>query len=167
MLTAERLREKLSYDPETGLFTRLIKYKRRSKHRPQAVGRLSQQGYVEINVDQKRYKAHRLAWLYMTGAWPIKSIDHRDQVKDNNRWANLREATKAQNMQNCGVISSNTSGVRGVYWNKAAKKWQAYIKVDKQYTYLGLHETIESAAICRRAAELKLHKEFAPQVANG
>jgi hypothetical protein len=94
MLTAERLRELLDYDPETGVFTRRITTgrNRRWKAGDKVSGRPSATtGYLGIGIGKRRYAAHRLAWLWMTGEWPKNLMDHRDCDRTNNRWVNLRE----------------------------------------------------------------------------
>lgn len=167
MLTAKRLREVMHYDPETGVFTRL-KNSRRTDLCGTVAGCPDDKGYIHIVVDGSRYKAHRLAWLYVTGEWPVGFIDHKDQAKGNNRFANLREATKAENSCNISTAANNTSGVRGVYFHKMGGKWMAYITAAGKRIHLGLHESIDEAKVARRAGELKYHGAFAPMAgANG
>ena len=92
------IRDLLGYDPETGLFTRKVQ---RGKHKEgEIAGCLNAKGYVEIKACGKIYEAHRLAHLFMTGSWPSEQIDHVNHIKSDNRWSNLREASRAQNTQN-------------------------------------------------------------------
>src|SRR5262245_57095359 len=99
MVTRERLLELLEYDPETALLT--WKQDRGGKAKTGIVaGRLAANGYIDITIDSRRYKAHRLAWLYVHGEWPPEEIDHRDLDKANNRLANLRPASHQQNLYN-------------------------------------------------------------------
>ena len=121
-------------------------------------------GYRHIWLGQHgRHKAHRLAWLYVTGAWPTKDIDHINGVRDDNRWENLREASASENgMNKRHLTANNTSGVTGVYWSKAAKKWQAFIKRNGVAQYLGIYNTKDEARDVRRAAERRVFGAFAP-----
>ncbi len=91
MLTQAELKAVLHYDPETGIFTRYGHNKCGSK---------TYQGYIGIGIKRKTYYAHRLAWLYMTGVWPSKEIDHKNRIRDDNRWVNLREATRSMQSRN-------------------------------------------------------------------
>src|SRR4051812_10516942 len=111
MLTQERLKELLSYDPLTGVFLWL---EDRGGKRAGDVAGCEKRVYTLISVDDQIYRAHHLAWLYMTGEWPDPFVDHRDLNKHNNIWTNLREATKSQNQANIGLIKSNKSGFKGV-----------------------------------------------------
>lgn len=97
MLSQEYLKSILHYDPETGILS--WKVDRRRVKIGQIAGYLCL-GYVAIGIDGKLYKGHRLAWLYMTGEWPKDEIDHINRTKHDNRWVNLREATKEQNCDN-------------------------------------------------------------------
>lgn len=143
-LTPERLREVLSYDAETGIFT----WKKRISIRI-VVGRVAgvpdKDGYIQIGIDGGKYKAHRLAWVYVTGGWPDGDIDHRNRVVDDNRFINLRPASRTLNNANMKKPKHNTSGLKGAYWNKKEKRWQAYIQVDKKHKYLGGYSTKEEA----------------------
>lgn len=78
-------------------------------------------GYVQIKISGKLYHAHRLAWLYVYGYMPEKEIDHINRIRDDNRIANLREATSQLNSLNTGIYKNNTSGSKGIYYNKRAK----------------------------------------------
>ena len=94
-LTAERLREVMSYDPETGVLTWRKKTGRKGRVVVgRAAGNYDPDGYICVRIDRKNYKAHRLAWLYVYGTWPDNRIDHIDGIKDNNAITNLlREYT--------------------------------------------------------------------------
>ncbi len=161
-VTADRLRELLSYDPSTGLFTWLLSTGNRAP--VGAVAGSVGKGYVDIRIDQRLYKAHRLAWLYMTGEWPEQQIDHRDLNRANNRWDNLRVATNSQNHANTRAQSNNRSGFKGVSWSKAANKWMAQIVRDRCHTYLGLFDTPEDAHAAYCVAAERLFGEFARAV---
>lgn len=152
MVTQQRLREVLRYDPETGEFTWLQAGKGR---RVGAVAGSSKgtESYWQINFDRYNYLAHRLAWLYMTGEWPAE-VDHRNRVKSDNRWANLRLASHKQNCENVGMRKHNTSGARGVYLQKNGR-WQAYITSNKTRFHLGRFDDFEAAVAARRLAEEK------------
>ena len=111
-LTQEKLKTLLNYNPETGIFT----WKKRNQN---ISGTINNKGYVVIQINNKIYLAHRLAWLYMTGLWPKNDIDHFNQVRTDNRFFNLREATRKENCQNVHKPHpNNSSGYLGVYWNK-------------------------------------------------
>lgn len=100
MITQPTLKQILHYNPETGIFTRntyLDKRGRLCGHRK--LGCIGH-GYLIITIKRKHYRAHRLAWLYMTGNFPEKHIDHIDGIRINNSWNNLREVTIAENNQN-------------------------------------------------------------------
>jgi hypothetical protein len=120
-LTAEKLRSRLHYCPDTGEWSRLVKMSNRPIGSP--VGSLKPSGYLLLDVDGHRYRSHRLVWLYMTGAWPVGEIDHRNTVRSDNRWENLRLASEQQNQANSSKPRDNTSGFKGVYWNKQQSKW--------------------------------------------
>lgn len=156
MLTAERLREALHYDHETGVFT----WRSRTSNRVKIgdiAGAIDLNGYRLIGVDGRLYKAHRLAWLYVYGRWPVKQIDHINGVRDDNRFANLREATSGENHQNITRRSDNTSGFIGVTWHRQNMKWMAQIRVDGRYHYLGCFNTSEEANAAYLKAKADLH----------
>src|SRR4051794_4935854 len=125
MLTAERLREILSYDPETGLFTRLQSPRTGQRYTGKQAGSIKPSGYVKIRVDGRFYFAHRLAWTIMTGQNPPEAMDHIDCNPSNNRWSNLREATSSQNAANHRIRSNNSSGLKGVSFHKHSRLWNA------------------------------------------
>jgi hypothetical protein len=160
MLTAERLRELLHYDPDTGVFTWL-----RVKGRRVRVGALSGKanggGYFQIGVDGRIYYAHRLAWLYVHGEWPVASIDHVNCDRCDNRLANLRPATKAQNAANARKRTNNSSGFKGAYWNARRNKWMASIEADGHQRHLGYFDNPTDAHKAYVAAAERHFGEFA------
>ena len=124
MLTLQRLKERLSYNPDTGIFVW-------NATKKQAGTKNSR--YIQIAVDKKIYYAHRLAWFYVFGCFPELSIDHINNDKKDNRLANLRLVTVSQNNQNRGKQSNNTSGYKGVSWAKKSQKWEACIKIGRAH----------------------------------
>lgn len=154
-LTADRLRELLSYDPDVGVF---IRRTCSGGCLPGSIaGTDDKEGYLLISVDGRRYKSHRLAWLYVYGAFPLKELDHINQIKDDNRIANLREVTTSENQQNKSIQSNNTSGFRGVGWNKEKSRWVARIAVNLKRKHLGFFKNLEDAINAYRAAAAVLH----------
>ena len=129
-LTAARLRELLNYDPETGLFTWRVTRRGTARVGSQAGNVRPPKMYRYICVEGRHYKAGRLAWFYVYGAWPSQQIDHADGDRLNDAIKNLRDCSNAENSQNRGMRSDNTSGYPGVTWNKARRKWQAQVKAD-------------------------------------
>ncbi|MFN3046355.1 HNH endonuclease [Pseudomonas alloputida] len=159
MLTHERLRELLAYDPESGVFTWLQSKGTRVAGKP--AGYVCGDKGIYIMVDKKGYRAHRLAWFYMTGAWPADQVDHIDRNQNNNAWANLREATAAQNSQNTSRSYRSVSGVKGVTWDKHECMWRASITCNKVVHILGYFHNVQVAAEQVAAARERLHGEFA------
>lgn len=158
-LTASRLRDLLHYDPETGVFTWVRPTSNRVKpgSQCQTIGPL---GYIVIGVDGVRHYAHRLAWLYMTGGFPVEMIDHSNGRKTDNRWRNLRAASKSQNMRNAGQRANSTSGYTGVGWHKRSAKWRAYIELDGKSVHLGLFDSAEEALVARETAAKREYGPF-------
>ena len=159
MLTQSELKEFLSYDPEIGIFTWLKAIGKRV--RVGSVAGTYRKGYIRIGLARKQYSAHRLAFLFMTGLFPPEEVDHINGIKADNRRLNLRQATRNQNMCNQSKRSDNTSGFKGIGWDKVAKKWEASIKHMNQHIYLGLFTTPEAAHQAYIAAAEKLHGNFA------
>lgn len=164
-LTAERLRERVFYDPETGIFTWKTMPINQQRRIGQVAGCLKRHiGYWRIWIDDEEYLGHRLAWLYMTGAWPTKDIDHRDRNRANNKWDNLREATSSQNAANAPhKRTKKWPFVKGVsfHGNNRRNPFRACIEVSGKSTCLGYHATIEQAAATYMAAAQKSFGEFA------
>lgn len=151
----------LAYDPDTGHFT--WKSARGGSAKPGTIaGAIDGNGYRNIRVLRKLYKAHRLAWFYVHGKWPDKDIDHADGNKENNAIENLREASEAQNVGNSKVRSDNKSGFKGVYLAAGCKRrWVARITENGRKRVIGRYDAPELAyaAYCEAA---KAHfKQFA------
>jgi hypothetical protein len=157
-MTAERLRELVIYDPATGVFIRKV-----SSSPIARAGRVAghcnrRHGHVFLSVDSKRFAAHRLAWLYVTGTWPKEKIDHINGDGLDNRFENLRDVSQKVNVQNRRKSHHNaTSKYLGVCWNTSAKRWMAQIKTDGRNFNLGLHAEEEEAHAAYVAAKRQLH----------
>ena len=153
-ITQERLKQILVYHPETGVFTWRIG---RPKASAGAVaGGLNWKGYWMICVDGKKYRAHRLAWLYCYGEMPKVSIDHINHNKLDNRVENLRQVTNSENHRNMGMQSNNKTGYRGVSYAKERGKFVARIKDGNVYRGLGYFNCAAAAAIAYAKAKIDL-----------
>ena len=163
MTTQELLaicQDRFNYNPETGKITNRRQF--RGKVKPGAeAGTINHCGYRKIKINYKRYPAHRIAWLMTYGYMPQKHIDHINRVKDDNRIANLREATPAENGHNTKKPSHNTSGYKGVCWEKKSRKWHARISIDGKRQHIGYYDTAEDAASAYDLAAIELHGDFA------
>jgi hypothetical protein len=161
MISQADLKSQLNYDPASGIFTWVV-VKRGLKGRTIA-GSLNPEGYRRITVNGRRYMAHVLAWLYMTGEWRLRGVDHRDTNRDNNSWHNLRAATQSQNNMNMRARSDNALGVKCVQRKKGAKNkpFYATIRVNGKQHQLGYCATIEEAAATYESAARQHFGEFA------
>lgn len=159
VITLDRIKQRLDYDPETGIFVWLDTLGGKClKGWPAGrMGTGKAAGYLRITVYGREYKAHRLAWFWMTGEWPENQIDHINGNPSDNRWSNLRLATQNQNKQNSGVYKNSKSGVKGVSWHLATGMWRAVIQVNRKQVYLGRFEDINDAA---RAYQQAAEKHF-------
>ena len=164
-LTPKRAREVLRYDPKSGLFWWRQSLSRIGKagHIAGGVHKTSRRStpYWSIRIDGKQYPAHRLAWLIVHGEWPAEQIDHINGNGLDNRIANLREATNAQNQQNKLRASNNRSGFKGVRFHTQTGKYRAQITRNGKTAHLGLFDCPKEAhkAYCEAADDL--HGEFA------
>lgn len=161
MLTQARLKQLLSYDPGTGLWTWLVT--RGGALAGDIAGCKEGRGYIEIGIDGQSYKSSRLAWLWMTGAWPSDLIDHEDRNRTNDRWSNLRLATNSQNTANSSVRSSNSTGFKGVSIDRGRKfnPFRATIKVDGKREHLGYFGAPDDAHAAYCAAAKLRFGEYA------
>jgi hypothetical protein len=148
MLTQERLKEILHYCPETGVFTRKIASCNRVKTGDVA-GSMDGRGYLGIYIG-KLYSSHRLAFLYMTGEFPINDVDHINGERNDNRWENLRHVTRSENHRNRRLSPKNTSGHTGVIWLKKNRKWAAVAMLNYKKIHIGCFDSIDSAIAARK-----------------
>lgn len=148
-IDAERLKDLLSYNAETGVFT-WRKTKGRAKA-GSAAGCKDTCGYEVIRVDNVLYKAHRLAWLYVHGRWPDGLLDHINRKPGDNRIANLREVSQSENMHN--ATRKSKSGVPGVRWRHERNRWVAQIRVGYRNHVIGSFLSKDEAVFARRQAE--------------
>lgn len=171
MITQEYLKECLTYNPKTGVFTWLKRprhhfgtdrgwkmFNSRNVGKPAGhewPKKNSRTSYMQIGIDGQKYLAHRLAWLYIHGTWPDNSIDHIDGSGLNNKLINLRDVTPRQNSMNRKTNLNNSSGFKGVYFDKSKKKFRAYIDVNGKKKMLGYFTSLEAAKAAREAADLE------------
>ena len=149
------LSDLLDYDPETGALT--WKVRRGGIKAGTTAGRLDVDGYRRVMVNGKDLKAHRLAFLFMTGKWPELPIDHVNGVKDDNRWSNLREVTTQVNLQNRHKSNStNKSGLLGVFERHG--RFRSSLWVGGKSKHLGTFDTAEEAHQKYLDEKRKLHE---------
>jgi hypothetical protein len=154
-LSAQSLKERVSYDALTGL---MIWRKCRSRYRVgQEIGALTHDGYRFVVIGGYRYAVHRLIWLYVHGVWPLNQIDHINNFRSDNRLNNLREATNLQNLAN--RRAQKNRALKGITFHRG--RWQAQIRHAGRNLYLGLFNTAQEAHEAYFAKAKALHGEFA------
>lgn len=154
----------LQYNPDNGLLKWKVRVQSHGGGRqPGDIAGTDKDGYREVSLFGKRYRAHHLAWLIMTGEWPPRDvdIDHINRDRSDNRWANLRIATRGQNNMNASGNGRGKNPHRGVYASRNGQRWNVRITVDKKYIGLGTYDSIEEAVRVRKAAERKYFGAFA------
>ena len=163
-LTAGEVRQRLDYIPSTGAFW----WKERpgnawwnATHAGKSAGSLSGSGYIYINVHRLPYRAHRLAWMWMTGKWPETEIDHIDGNPSNNAWRNLREASRNENSRNRHIQRNNSTGTRGVSYNNRRDQWIVRVMVNRHSHFGGWFHDLEGAMRVRNELARRLHGKFA------
>lgn len=168
--TAEYIRRRIDYDPESGVCTwkpiersdakneRLwISWNSRFVGKQCGSINKSTGGYLAVEICHRNLLLHRVIWVWMTGSWPSEFIDHRNGIRDDNRWCNLREATNAINAQNLrGPRKDNTTGFLGV--SRRKDKFSAHISVDGRMKYLGVFATAQEASSAYLAEKRRLHE---------
>jgi hypothetical protein len=151
VLTQSELKHLLDYNPVIGVFT----WKPRRKNKVIGAAGYLNHGRRVIKVNQVKYFASRLAYLYMIGRFPDEKIDHINHIMDDDRWINIRAVTIKQNAQNRSICSNNKSGVMGVSWASRGNKWVTYINIDKRTKKLGNYSDYFEAVCVRKSAENK------------
>ena len=149
----EELETLFRYDSETGTVTRLTDGTRHKKG--DRVSYINTKGYLIAKIKGYPYLLHRIIWVLAYGCWPKNEIDHINGVRTDNKLGNLREVTGAENQQNRRLSANNTSGCVGVTWNKKHNAWQAQIKANGEYMYLGSFSELDDAIAVREAANKK------------
>lgn len=158
-LTHTELLSLVHYDKSSGLFTSLVKRKR--VRAGQVLGCVNGKGYVQFSIHSVLYTAHRLAWFYVTGGWPEAMIDHKDTNRSNNAFANLRLATYNENLANASISKRNTTGKKGVTFDKSRGKFRAQIMVAGKRQSLGMFLSLDDASDAYDRAALALSGSFA------
>ena len=156
LLTAERARQLLVYEPDTGL---LRWREKRGKVMAGDLAGCPKDGYLVVRVDDRLYRVHRIAWLMVHGEWPAAEVDHIDGNRSNNRIGNLRECKDGVvNQHNESRLRrNNRSGYSGVSWSKAMGKWEAALKVDYKRIVVGYFSDPAVAHVARSKAKADMH----------
>lgn len=145
------MNELLEYNKETGVFT--WKSSRPKCKIGSIAGTTSKHhGYVTIGIDNKLYRAHRLAWLIVTGSLPSGQIDHKNRIRTDNRFCNLSDVSGFENQKNKSLYSSNTSGFVGVNWHRSSGKWHVRAQSMGRRVFIGEFSDLDAAIAARRAA---------------
>ena len=150
-LTPKRLKELLKYDTSTGRFESIDPKKKFTES-------YNDQGYLTLKIDNKVYRSHRLAWLYVHEKYPLGMIDHINGIRDDNRLINLRDVTRSENLQNQKKSSKGSSSIYlGVSWCKAKNKWVSQIALNKKVKHLGYFDDDKMAHEAYLTAKRILH----------
>ena len=152
-ITQDQLKELLHYNPVSGDFV-WSKHRRGVKFGTVA-GYINYSGYWLIRINDKNYRAHRLAFLYMNGSFPAQEVDHINGIRTDNSFLNLREIDRVGNMQNTKIYSTNTSNIMGVAFFKDRGRWRADININKKLTIIGQYRDFFEAVCARKSAENK------------
>lgn len=156
VITQERLKQLLNFNPETDEFTR--KTTVGSRKAGTKAGTIARNGYVNIVIDRRSYLGHRLAWLWMTGNFPVNEVDHINHARSDNRWVNLRDVPRSVNHENrVNARKGSKTGVLGVRYSPRRHHFFSEIKVDGRYLYLGSFKTLEEARAAYLEAKRKHH----------
>lgn len=163
-ITQEYVRSLFEYDPETGVLT----WKGRPREHfstdrawkstnARMAGKITacsvnSDGYSQVGIDRCVHKAHRIIWLLVHGEMP-EEVDHENGVRTDNRLANLRAATRLENMKNKAVRRDSRSGVAGVSWHEKDRRWIAYIRSGGRQIRLGAFTDFADACSARKTAE--------------
>lgn len=156
---ADYLHRNLFHNPHTGELWWKIIYGRRQSNRP--AGNPDAKGYLLIRIFGRLYKTHRVVWCMKTGAWPARDVDHKNEIKFDNRYENLRLATTQQNGRNRRKQKNNLSGYKNVSRSGKSNRWYVRIGVKDKTHYFGSYSDPVAAAEVAKLASRKLFGEFA------
>lgn len=156
MLTQKDIQELFAYDPKTGFVTRLKKTANRHKV-GERVGTPGGRGYLQVTIGRKKCPLHRVIWCLVYGVWPVGDVDHRNRIRSDNRLTNLREASRSENNHNASPNRRNTSGARGVCWDKSRGKWTVHIHADGKQHHLGRFDELDKARDAYLSAKALYH----------
>lgn len=155
-MTQKELKQLVSYDKSTGIFTWIKSNKYTKYNEGKEVGGIDKStGYKTAFINGKKYRQHRLAWLYVYGEMPKQLIDHINHDRADNRICNLREVNRSENSRNQKIAKNNTSGIMGVYYLKKTKRWYAQIRIYGKLNHLGYFKNKVDAIKARKDAEKK------------
>jgi hypothetical protein len=156
LISLERLKELLHYDPQTGIFTRNVRRGNNTKE-GEICGSVDADGYLRMMLDGRVYRLQRLAWFYCYGVWPNGVVDHKNRVRDDNRIDNLRDVSQSVNMENqTNSRSARGTGFLGV--TVCQSKYQARIQKDGRPFFIGSFSTPEEASRAYWDAKKRLHE---------
>lgn len=167
--TQKFLKSIMRYNKRTGVFT----WKRRSdvphrinkQHAGKRAGSVSTNGRRIIKIDGIFYYASILAWIYVTGRQSKFEIDHKNRIKSDDRFNNLREATHAQNSRNRVHPTVPKSGERNIHFHTESNVYMVKFMINRRYRYFGSFRTVAEAIPVRDRVARKLHGKFSPSVA--
>ena len=159
MITQEELKELLDYNSETGVFTWKVS-PARQVFSGDIAGTKRKDGYIQIKVKNELILSHRLAWIYMYGYLP-KYIDHINGQRDDNRIINIREVSNQQNSLNSKISKNNTSGIKGVYWDKSRNKWTVRLSIDGKCKFFKRFNDLDLAKLVIEEVRIKYHGKYA------
>ncbi len=163
VISQERVKELLHYNPKTGIFTRKVRTAN-AINEGQRAGNITANGYREISLDNKKYYEQRLAWLYVYGYMPECEVHHKNGIKDNNKLKNLEELSYSCHALTRGLQSNNTSGIKGVWFDKSRSKYTAAVHLNDKKIQLGRYDTFDKAVVARWKGEVKYgFTKYSPQ----
>lgn len=153
-LSVDRIRDLFNYDPASGVFTRRVTNRRWKAG--QRAGSVDVNGHILLNIDGVQYRAHRVAWLYVTGSEPSGDIDHINGVRSDNRFSNLRDVSRRVNLQN--RRSAKEGRLLGAHWRADVGLWRSTIRAEGKQVSLGYFKSAEAAHGAYVAAKRRMHE---------